>query len=60
MRKEENAVYQHFLLFPQGSQKVFPPRRQKLSLCDKQLTLYNRILHLSKFKAFAGYKINAT
>ena len=40
MRKEENAGYQHILLFPQGSQKVFPPGHQKLSLCDEQLTLY--------------------
>ena len=30
--KEENAGYQHFLLFPQCFQKAFPPVCQKLSL----------------------------
>ena len=29
--KEENAGYQHFLLFPQCFQKAFPPVRQKSS-----------------------------
>ena len=39
MGKEENAGYQHFLLFPQCFQKVvfFPLVRQKLSLCGKGL-----------------------
>ena len=33
MGKEENAGYQHFLLFPQ----CFPPVRPKSSLCCKGL-----------------------
>ena len=37
--KEENAGYQHFLLFPQCFQKAFfPPVRQKSSLCGRGLT----------------------
>ena len=31
--KEENAGYQHFLLFLQCFQKAFPAVRQKSSLC---------------------------
>ena len=35
--KEENAGYQHFLLFPQCFRKIFPPVRQKSPLCGKGL-----------------------
>ena len=34
--KEENAVYQHFLVFPLV-QKAFSPVHQKSSLCGKGL-----------------------
>ena len=43
VRKEENAGYQHFLLFPQCFQKAFPPVRQKLSLSGNGLI---KFLHL--------------
>ena len=33
--KEENAGYQHFLLFPNVFKGFFPPVRQKSSLCGK-------------------------
>ena len=35
--KEENAGYQHFLLFLQCFKSLFPPVRQKLPLCGKGL-----------------------
>ena len=38
--KEENAGHQHFLLFPQSLpvfKRLFPPGRQKSSLCGKGL-----------------------
>ena len=41
--KEENGGYQHFLLFPQCFQRLFPPVRQKSSLYGKGLTLYHTI-----------------
>ena len=35
--KEENAGYQHFLVFPQWFQKAFSPVHQKSSPCGKEL-----------------------
>ena len=37
--KEENACYQHFLLFPQCFQRAFSSGRQKSSLYGKGLTV---------------------
>ena len=58
--KEENAGYQHFLLFPHCFQKAFSSS-QKLSLCGNliidaigtQLFLKQQILDSSKLKEFA-------
>ena len=32
VRKEENAGYQHFLLFPQCFEKVFSPKRLNVGI----------------------------
>ena len=39
VEKEENAGYQHFLLFLQCFQMAFPQMRQKSPLCGKGLIL---------------------
>ena len=39
VEKEENAGYQHFLLFPQFFKSLFPPVCQKSLLCDKGLNM---------------------
>ena len=45
--KEENAGYQHFLLFPRCFQKAFlPPVLQKSSLCGKGLSFVKYFLFL--------------
>ena len=39
--KEENAVYQHFLLFPQCFQKAFSSRVSKVVIVRKGLRMLN-------------------
>ena len=58
--KGENAGNQHFLLFPQCFQKPSLSGPLKVGILWKIVNPkpYDRILDLSKFKAFADYKLN--
>ena len=52
--QEENTGYQHFLLFPQCSQKASSQGYKKLGSCFNRLTHYQTtVLNSSKLKDFA-------
>ena len=60
VEKGENAGYQHFLLFPQCFQKLAVSRllKHRIVWLRVNLLLHDKILQLSKLKAFADDKVN--